>query len=77
MTIIPCFIYLVVFLFYLCWKKHYSSCIQEEENDLEFIKPEKFCIEVEGFEEISRVKEEELEEFFSSFGPVYEVSLAR
>lgn len=41
------------------------------------MKPEKFCVEVEGFDENDNVKEEELEELFSAFGPVYEVSLAR
>ena len=67
----------MMFIFYLCWKKHYSSCISEEEEDLEFIKPEKFCLEVEGFQDLKNVKEDDLEDFFASFGPVYEVSLAR
>ena len=44
---------------------------------MEFIKPEKFCLEVEGFQDLKNVKEDDLEDFFASFGPVYEVSLAR
>lgn len=60
MTIIPCLTYFIFFLFYLCWKKHYSDSIQEEDEDLEFVKPEKFCVEVEGFEGISKVREEDL-----------------
>lgn len=34
-------------------------------------------MEVEGFDEDDDVKEYDLEELFSAFGPVYEVSLAR
>ena len=49
MTIVPAAIYAIFFIFYLCWKKHYNDCIDEEEEDKEFIKPEKFCVEVEGF----------------------------
>ena len=41
------------------------------------MKPEKFCVEVEGFENLQKVKEEDLEYFFASFGPIYEVSLVR
>ena len=41
------------------------------------MKPEKFCVEVEGFQNLQNVKEEDLEYFFASFGPIYEVSLVR
>lgn len=37
----------------------------------EFIKPEKFCVEVEGFKDDEFVKEEDLERCFSEFGPIY------
>ena len=40
------------------------------------IKPEKFCLEIEGLEG-ENVDEKELERLYSSFGPVYEVSLVR
>lgn len=77
MMIIPCATYGVFFLFYLWWKCHYASAIKEEDESREFTKPEKFCVEVEGFDYDDDVREDELEELFSSFGPVYEVSLAR
>ena len=77
MTIIPCAIYFIFFIFFLIWTAHYNSCITQEDESAEFVKPEKFCVEVEGFESIPHIKEEDLEYFFASFGPVYEVSLVR
>lgn len=32
---------------------------------------------MEGFENIPHIKEDDLEYFFASFGPIYEVSLVR
>jgi RNA recognition motif-containing protein len=63
-------------IFYFIWKKHFSGCITEQDEDKNDVKPEKFCLEIEGLEE-TFVKEEELSRFFASFGPVYEVSLVR
>ena len=46
MTIVPCAIYLIMFIFYNWWKCHYAYAIKEEDESKEFIKPEKFCVEV-------------------------------
>lgn len=75
-TIVPAFNFLAMFFFYLCWKGHFFKCISDQEEDNSDVKPEKFCLEIEGLEE-SYINEEDLTRFFSSFGPVYEVSLVR
>jgi hypothetical protein len=75
-TIVPAVNYLAMFLFYLIWKAHFYSTISHQEGDNSNVKPEKFCLEIEGLEE-TYINEEELERFFSSFGPVYEISLVR
>lgn len=72
----PAFNFLAMFFFYLCWKGHFFKCISDQEEDNSDVKPEKFCLEIEGLEE-SYINEEDLTRFFSSFGPVYEVSLVR
>jgi O-antigen ligase len=46
---IPGLVFLAFFIFYLIWVGHYSKCISEEEENSEYVKPEKFCVEVEGF----------------------------
>lgn len=65
-----------MFIFYLVWKGHFFKCITDQEEDNTDVKPEKFCLEIEGLEE-TYINEEELQRFFSSFGPVYEISLVR
>lgn len=46
-------------------------------ENIDIIKPEKFCVEVEGFKDEEFIREEDLERIFAEFGPVYEVSIAR
>jgi hypothetical protein len=75
-TIVPALNLLILFLFYLCWKAHFFACINEQEEDNSDVKPEKFCLEIEAEDE-GYFNQEELTRFFSSFGPVYEVSLVR
>jgi len=75
-TILPAVSYLALLLFYFIWKAHYFGTINEMEEDNTDVRPEKFCLEIEGSEE-SHFNEDELKTFFSSFGPVYEVSLVR
>ena len=75
LTIIPFVTYLTIWIFYLIWAYHYNSCISEEESDHSFVKPEKYCMEIEGFEEDEMVQEKELKQIFQQFGPIYEVSL--
>ena len=50
-TIIPAVNFLIMFLFYLCWKTHFFQCINHQEEDNSDVKPEKFCLEIEGLEE--------------------------
>lgn len=69
-TIAPAFNFLAMFFFYICWKGHFFKCISDQEEDNSDVKPEKFCLEIEGLEE-SYINEEDLTRFFSSFGPVY------
>ena len=47
----PVVIYFIVYIFYLAWTYHYNKCISEEEENADYIKPEKYCVEVEGFED--------------------------
>lgn len=51
MTLIPCANYLAIFLFYLIWKGHYFGELKEVEDDNSTVKPEKFCLEIEGLED--------------------------
>lgn len=44
------------------------------ENDNEVVHPQRFCVEVGGLPK-KGVKNEELEQFFQTFGPVYECSI--
>ena len=37
-------------IFYFVWKGHYFGCINDQEEDDSDVKPEKFCLEVEGLE---------------------------
>jgi hypothetical protein len=76
MAIVPGVTFFALLVFYLLWKCHYNSEIDNEEDDNSVVKPEKFCIEIEGLE-VEKVDERELERLFSVFGPVYEVSLVR
>jgi hypothetical protein len=43
---IPGVVFLAFFIFYLIWVAHYSKCISDEEESSEYVKPEKFCVEV-------------------------------
>jgi hypothetical protein len=76
MAIVPGITFFAMLVFYLLWKCHYNSQIDNEEDDNSVVKPEKFCVEIEGLE-VEKVDERELERLFSVFGPVYEVSLVR
>jgi hypothetical protein len=74
-VLMPFFIYFFFFVFYIYWKTSYSKIVDDESNQL--VKPGTFCIEVEGFHEHTHIQEKDLAQFFSVFGPVYEVSLNR
>ena len=50
-ALMPVVIYFIVYIFYLAWTYHYNKCISEEEENADYIKPEKYCVEVEGFED--------------------------
>jgi hypothetical protein len=69
-TVVPFASFLAMFVFYLIWKGHYAKISSQAEQDKDDIKPEKFCIEIDGLEGTD-VTEEELGKFFSAFGPVY------
>ena len=65
-----------MFLFYLIWKVHFSNTISNQEEDRRDVKPEKFTIEIANLSE-EYIYEEDLQRFFTAFGPVYEVSVVR
>lgn len=52
-TIIPAVIYLLTFIFYLVWKRHYFRTIADQETNSEDVKPQKFCLEIDGLDEES------------------------
>lgn len=59
MAIVPGVSFLALLLFYFIWKAHYAGEIDAEEDDNSVVKPEKFCIEVEGLD-YEKVDEREL-----------------
>lgn len=59
MAIVPGVSFLALLLFYFIWKAHYTGEIDAEEDDNSVVKPEKFCIEIEGLD-IEKVDEREL-----------------
>lgn len=69
-----CLTVLIFFIFFLFWKGHKYSEIESFEEDNDVIHPRKFCVEMCGLP-IKGVTNDELEEFFTNFGPVYECSL--
>lgn len=52
-TIIPAVIYFITFIFYLVWKRHYFRTIADQETNSEDVKPQKFCLEIDGLDEES------------------------
>jgi hypothetical protein len=50
MAIVPGVVYLAILLFFFIWKCHYHSVIENDDEDNSVIKPEKFCLEIEGLE---------------------------
>ena len=50
MAIIPGVSLCLLLIFYLFWKAHYYGEIADDEKDNSVIKPEKFCIEVQGLD---------------------------
>lgn len=59
MAIIPGVSFFALLLFYFIWKAHYAGEIDAEEDDNSVVKPEKFCVEIEGID-IEKVDEREL-----------------
>lgn len=69
-----CLINLLFFIFFLFWKAHRYSEMDSFENDNDVVHPQRFCVEIGGLPK-KGVKNEELEQFFQVFGPVYECSI--
>ena len=47
-VIIPAVNYLVLMIFYWVWRCHFTYAIANQEYDNKDVKPEKFCLEIEG-----------------------------
>lgn len=75
-ALVPVFILLCLTLFYLCWKSHFYSQIEEEENKPSNVKPEKFCLEV-VCDDLRHINATNLRTIFENFGPIHEISIIR
>lgn len=76
-AIVPAVVLLAFTLFYICWKCHFSGQIDDAEENMHNIKPEKFCLEVQTDNEDINMNEKDLRAVFENFGPIYEISIIR
>ena len=48
MSVVPAANYFAIFIFYIIWKAHFLKSQREDEENSDYIKPEKFVIEISG-----------------------------